>query len=492
MILLQPSILFLLCGIICCQENVSNALEKDTKPLQPTDQPQEHPTPTAKFEDPSRTHPIPEATLELKQFAVRRRKCCDDGRQHFYMNGNCANRSREQNEAVGPLCDLKFMECCLFMEAYYMGPVEGCRSRTWKPSRATNSTHIKFEVLSKKEEAQNEKVVPVDGHDSPRKPEATPDPKQLAERRKKCCDDGRQHFYMNGNCANRSREQNEVVGPWCDLKFMECCLFMEAYYMGPVEGCRSRACQNSSPSDSTHIKPEDNNNNPSKKDEVQNENEKVAPVDGHESPRKPEATLEPKQFAERKRKCCDDGHQHFYMNGHCANRSREQSEAVGPWCDLKFLECCLFMETYYMGPVEGCRSRTCRYSSPTDSTNNKSEGPFKKDEEQVIVQNEEVALVDGKESQTKPEAIPDSKQFAERRRKCCEDGRWHFYGNGNCTKRSREQNEVVGPWCDLKFMQCCLFMQEYYMGPVKGCRSGNKHSHCQLPRPTDSTHVPKK
>ncbi|CAI9553280.1 unnamed protein product [Staurois parvus] len=346
-------------------------------------------------------------------------------------------------------------------------------------------------------QSENETVV-----DDQTEPKATPDDLQFIARRRKCCEDGRQHFYKNGNCANRSREENEAVGLWCDQKFLDCCVFMEAYYMGPVDGCRGRnkLCRSQLPTPGTLPEGSPRGNEAEKS--VQPEN--VTVVDSRESQTKPSATPDDLQFIARRRKCCEDGRQHFYKNGNCANRSREENEAVGLWCDQKFLDCCVFMEAYYMGPVDGCRGRNkpCRSQLPTPG--NLPEGSPTENKVEKSVQPENVTVVDSRESQTKPSATAEATLggenvtlnsmsptnnplFISKRRKCCEDGRQHFYMNGNCANRPREKNEAVGLWCDQKFLDCCVFMEAYYMGPVDACR--NKQCHSQLPSPTDTSRV---
>ncbi|XP_073455706.1 uncharacterized protein [Aquarana catesbeiana] len=507
MILLRFSVLFLLCGIICCQESVSTAPTGETKVLQPAKQDQESPPPTTISENAPRENEAeksaqsdkvtevdgresqtkPVALPDDPQFIARRRKCCEDGRQHFYTNRNCANRSKEENEAVGLWCDLKFLECCYFMEVYYM-PVDGCGCQnklhnSQLPSQGTIPEDSPRENEAEKS-AQSEKVTVVDSRESQTKPEATPatggddvtansttptDYLQIIARRK-CCKDGRQHFYMNGNCANRPQKENEAVGLWCDRKFLECCSFMEEYYMGPAHRCRNKQPSSQLPS------PE----NVSEDLPKENEADKLAQsvnvtVENSESQTTPDATT-----AKRK-KCCEDGRQHFYTNGNCANRPQKENEAVGQWCDRKFLECCSFMEEYYMGPVHRCRNK--QPSSQLPSPENVSEDLPKENEADKLAQSVNVT-VENSESQTTPDAT------TAKRKKCCEDGRQHFYTNGNCANRPQKENEAVGLWCDRKFLQCCSFMEAYYMGPVDGCR--NKQCNSQLPSPTDTSRVTNK
>ncbi|XP_040180037.1 uncharacterized protein LOC120913830 [Rana temporaria] len=402
MILLRFSVLFLLCGIICCQESVSTAPTGDTKLPQPAKQDQESlplttipENVTVTVVDGHESQTKSDATPDDRQFIATRRKCCENGRQHFYRNGNCANRSKEETEEVGLWCDKKSMECCLFMEAYYMGPVDGCRCR----NKHHNSQGTIQEDSPRENEAekstQSEKVTVVGGPESQTKPDATPatpggdnvtvnsatptDDPQFITRRRKCCEDGRQHFYTNGNCANRPQKENEAVGLWCDRKFLECCSFMEAYYMGPVDGCR---CQNKQPS-SQLPSPENLSEDSSKDNEAeklsQSENVTVANGESQTKPDTSPATprvddvmtpTEDPQYIGKRKKCCENGRQHFYTNGNCANRPQKENEAVGLWCDRKFLQCCSFMEAYYMGPVGGCRNKLCnsQLPSPTDTT----------------------------------------------------------------------------------------------------------------------------
>ncbi|XP_077324473.1 uncharacterized protein LOC143960058 isoform X2 [Lithobates pipiens] len=381
MILLRFSVLFLLCGIICCQESVNTSptgetAKQDQESLPPTtiseNAPRENEAEKSGHSDevtevdPRESQTKLAASPDNPEFIARRRKCCEDGRQHFYANGNCANRPQKENEAVGLWCDRKFLECCSFMEAYYMGPADGCRNK--QPSCRLPSTENVAEELPKENEADKLNVT-AENSESQTTPDDTPATGgdtvtvnattpthilQFIARRRKCCEDGRQHFYTNGNCANRLQKENEAVGLWCDRKFLECCSFMEAYYMGPVDGCRNKqpSCRLPSTENAAEELPKENE---ADKLNVTAENS--------------ESQTTPDDTPAKRKKCCEDGRQHFYTNGNCANRPQKENEAVGLWCDRKFLQCCSFMEAYYMGPVDGCRNKQCnsQLPSPTDT-----------------------------------------------------------------------------------------------------------------------------